>query len=450
MLAMAMVKPAFAQEVPPDIETNDVTQAEDTESVGELVDGEAGPAGSSATEATSREQPDSEQKADSALDEAPSSSGALGGTAEPEVESNPPPSERQVDLSHHLRADSSLGPRVAIGAFADFGLHFVDDPEAMQLEVGQLVIHSTAILSNEFSTFAEVTLDSVPEPGAYVQRLLFNWERSDALKVSAGRYHLPMTWWNATAHHGLWLQTTAERPRMLDYENAFVPNHAMGLFVTGQLPFLRQLGARYNIGVSGGGDDHHHTTESLQSATTGMAGHGSHDTEGAPVDVTLNGVVAVEPRGVPYLRIGISGLMGPDVVSGSSGRTNIAGAHIAYTSERPEFIVEALMVSHMYTADGHHGQSVRRVHHSGAGYAQLAWRLRGAGQKLKPYTRVEKIAVQEEDPNLIRSSDYLGTTAGLRIDIVPTLALKIDGTRQFTLGSENAHWSGNIQLSAAW
>ena len=53
------------------------------------------------------------------------------------------------------------------------------------------------------------------------------------MKVSLGRHHLPLTWWNSTFHHGLWLQTSAARPTIIGYSDAFVPNHAIGMVAEG-------------------------------------------------------------------------------------------------------------------------------------------------------------------------------------------------------------------------
>ena len=40
----------------------------------------------------------------------------------------------------------------------------------------------------------------------------FTFDKSDRLKVSFGRYHTPINYWNTAFHHGQWLQTTISRP----------------------------------------------------------------------------------------------------------------------------------------------------------------------------------------------------------------------------------------------
>jgi len=38
--------------------------------------------------------------------------------------------------------------------------------------------------------------------------LLIRYDYNDFFKLSFGRYHTPINYWNTAFHHGLWLQTT--------------------------------------------------------------------------------------------------------------------------------------------------------------------------------------------------------------------------------------------------
>ena len=365
-----------------------------------------------------------------------------------------------VDLSDYLPRGGSIRPSVSVGAFADFGYYFHDSFETSELRVGQLVFHSTARLSEQFATFAEVSLDSVPTPSVHVHRLLFQWESSDSLKVAVGRYHLPLTWWNATVHHGLWLQTTATRPGFLDFSASVLPNHAEGVFIQGQLPALRQLGVRYELGLSGGSADHNHGATEDDVAATGMFGtlgsnrpsqsteevhEHAHDHEQSSVRLTVNGVLAIEPRAIPHLRVGVSGLRGPHDQEMPTGHTQIAGAHMAYTSERPEVIVEGVVVSNDFESDDGEDET----HQTWATYAQAGYRLHAMGERIKPYARYEYLVNDIEDPAMAAFQSYAHLCGGTRVDLTPTLALKVELGR-YLAPTEVQDWGGAVQLSATW
>ena len=351
----------------------------------------------------------------------------------------------EIDLTAYT-SQTFTKPQLQVSMFSDIGLLLSDNFTTNEVQTGQLVFHTIANLTRGFSALTEVTLDSTPEPMAAVQRLIFHWEKNDALRISAGRYHLPLTWWNTTAHHGLWLQTTARRPRMLDYENSFIPNHAIGVFISGNLPALRPLGIRYNVALSGGGDDHHSHEE---SSTMEMDTMESADMSEDPSAATLNALLALEPPAFPYLRIGVSGLLELGMLDHETNTTRVLASHIAYTSDRPELIVEGVFVSHEMGSNAHHGGDDYETHNSFAGYAQFAWRLQSLGERLKPYSRFEYVKVHQSDPNLQNSSDFTGLLGGIRIDLNRSISLKFDTNWNFIEQPESA-MDANVQLSAAW
>ena len=53
-------------------------------------------------------------------------------------------------------------------------------------------------------------------------------------KLSFGRYHTPINYWNTAFHHGQWLQTTISRPEMTQFGGSFIPVHFIGALVEGR------------------------------------------------------------------------------------------------------------------------------------------------------------------------------------------------------------------------
>ncbi len=60
---------------------------------------------------------------------------------------------------------------------------------------------------------SDAGLGTPPVPGfnVEVERSIIRYEQNDFFKVSFGRYHTPINYWNTQFHHGSWLQTTAGR-----------------------------------------------------------------------------------------------------------------------------------------------------------------------------------------------------------------------------------------------
>jgi hypothetical protein len=321
----------------------------------------------------------------------------------------------------------TIDRRVLLGAFADIGFFATESGKRRDFQIGQLVLHGTVDLPKGFGAFAEVTVNSSPVWETRVERVLLTWEWSDALKLSLGRHHLPVTWWNATFHHGLWLQTTARRPLMIGYSDALIPNHAIGLIAEGLLPFWSALGLRYHLSLNGGGDDHKHTVAGAKekgrlAATAGLF---------------------AEPPALPALRVGAVAYWDPQRVrSGKQVAETLVGAHAIWTDERPEIAAEWVLVHHQE-------QGAATPFLSNAAYLQLAWRLAGSGEPFKPYVRYDRMRLEERDPTLQSVLSRDQWTLGLRWDVASQVALRVEGARKVPR-EQAATWEALVQVSATW
>ena len=367
--------------------------------------------------------------------------------------------------------------RLDLGAFTDINLNVPTDLEGVNVGIGQVVVHARAHLGSGFSTFGEFTLNS-PSWDVRVERLIFDWEPSDAFKLSVGRMHSPVTWWNQNFHHGVWLQTTATRPQMISFNRggtghshgaALLESHFKGARISGLLPFLDRAGLRYLAGVASGGDD-----------------SGVRDGVTVPYAFMTFANLALEPPDVPFLRVGITGNYVVDYPlpnQKKGARTLETGAHIAYTSDRPELIVEGVMTTdhvaeskrsslsneqttsslptdmsgthmsggHETTSTGMSTSTMQRAvpagsYQSGALYAQVAWRIARGKERFKPYARYEYTTLQHPDHGSKDPEVWHIVMAGLRVDLTNRIALKTEGVR-YTDTDTNVL---NVQLSAAW
>ena len=80
-----------------------------------------------------------------------------------------------------------------------------------------------------------------------VERVIIRYDLNDYFKLSFGRYHTPINYWNTAFHHGQWLQTTISRPEMTQFGGSFIPVHFVGSLVEGAVP-AGGLNLNYNFG----------------------------------------------------------------------------------------------------------------------------------------------------------------------------------------------------------
>lgn len=291
--------------------------------------------------------------------------------------------------------------------------------------LGQVVGHGTASLSDRLAFFGELSLTARDASyGVEVERAILRYDFSDEMKVSAGRYHTPVSFWNTAYHHGLWLQTSVARPEMIRFGSRFLPVHFVGLQVEGRLP--GELGFGYQAGVGNG-----------RAAIISRAGDAG-DLNGARAWV---GSAWVEPLALGGLRLGGAAYLDDVSREGAAAvDERILSAHAAWERGRPELIVEVADVSH--DASG--------VDHGSRGfYAHAGYTLGEGARAFTPYLRVEQIDVDGDDPvfaDLLE--DYDAVLGGVRYDFETLAAVKAEVRRE-TFGDDDAVTSLYLQASFA-
>jgi hypothetical protein len=293
--------------------------------------------------------------------------------------------------------------------------------------VGQVVAHMTASLGESFSVFGEVTATGKDsEYSVEVERMIVKYDFSDLLKISAGRYHTPVGYWNSAFHHGAWLQTTSNRPEVFRFGSKIVPIHFVGILAEGtwtQSP----LGLSYQAGFGNG--------RHANIARAGDAG----DING---DNAWMLQLRVAPDALYGLNLGVgyySDEVSPDGEPPIEERT--FSAYGAWTDESPEVIVEYVHSRHELVSNGAIDGDVT------AWYAQFAYRLKDDWSDWKPYARFEHTDVDNSDPLLgAEGLDYEGAILGLRWDFNSHAALKAE-YRSEEFASRGRENNFQVQLS---
>ena len=299
------------------------------------------------------------------------------------------------------------GAEFNIMGFGDISYVSRDGTDQDGFAVGQAVGHLSAYLGQGFGVFAEVS--ATGKDSGYsmeVERMIVKYDFSDQLKVSAGRYHTPIGYWNSSFHHGAWLQTTTSRPEMVKFGSKILPIHFVGLLAEGNIP-TSKLGLSYKAGF----------------------GNGRHENIGRAGDAgDINGDKAwmvqlqIAPDRYYGLAAGI-GYYNDEVAPGDRPpiEEGTISAFVAWTRESPEIIVEYLRSDHESLADRSNSGDVN------AWYAQFAYRLKGDKSLWKPYARLEDTDVDATDPLLFdQGLDYDARILGVRWDFNPYAAAKFE------------------------
>jgi len=267
-----------------------------------------------------------------------------------------------------------------------------------------MVAHGNATLSDRVAFFGELSIRAASS--GYVvamERAIIRYNFGDAAKVSLGRYHTPISYWNTAFHHGLWLQGSVARPESVRFGSRFIPVHMVGAQVEGRVPGSP---VSYVLGVANGRSDN--------IAAAGDAG----DVNGNRAVIASVFVTPSDPFG---LRVG--GAVYIDKVpqpAALDADERIASAHVVWDRGPAEFIAEYIDVSHEAAGSNtSNGSSAFYVH---AGY-----RLSDELSTVTPYARFERMDIDAADAVFqTLLTDYEAVVAGIRYDFDDLAALKLE------------------------
>lgn len=293
--------------------------------------------------------------------------------------------------------------------------------------IGQAVGHLVAALTDRLAYFGEFT--ATAQPGGYtleVERSIVRYDLTDELKLSGGRYHTPIGYWNTAFHHGTWLQTSVSRPEMVKYGTQFIPVHFVGAMAEGNMP-SGDLGLSYMAGVGNG-------RSSILSRGADAGDPNGSRAWTASIAARPNALYGLQLGG-GYYRDRVTPATGP------AAREGIASGYLAWQRESPEIIAEYAMVRHSPVEGGptttNHGY-----------YAQVAYRLLGGASRWKPYVRGERLTISSSDVIFAPLAlGYEGALGGLRCDFAPYAALKGELRRERYQGRK---WSTSMYLNVSF
>ena len=297
-------------------------------------------------------------------------------------------------------------PSLQIRGFGDVDFSATDQKGTNSgFNLGEFVLHMSSPLSKKVSVFGEIAYDPQQEGWSVdVERAIVRYDWNDHFKVSVGRFHTPINYWNTAFHHGTWLQTSIARPEMILFHGELLPAHFVGLMAEGSIPSGgANLG--YNVAIGNGRSFFLHEPGQIGDSNNNRA--------------WLANLYA-RPAKLYGLQVGASFYRDKiDKISlggGNEFREWIASAHLVWTKGAPEFLAEFANIHHQNIL-------TNAVANSDAFYAQLGYRMPWFEKTLKPYYRFEYIHTPKSEV-VFGNMDLVESIVGLRYDISSYAAFK--------------------------
>ncbi|MGA8763747.1 MAG: hypothetical protein WB562_12850, partial [Candidatus Sulfotelmatobacter sp.] len=247
------------------------------------------------------------------------------------------------------------------------------------------------------------------------RRILLKYDRNDYLKFSFGRYQTNIGYYNWAFRSAAWLQTTADRPLVMEYASngGLLPTQAIGVSVTGAIP-SGKLGLNY-VAEYGSSD-----TVRLNIDGDGSA---SDENNGNHVNVGFY----LRPAVIPGLQIGASYYH--DKISnfeqGASLRygQSIFNAYIVYVAHGIEFLNEGFLIRDRAL---HFSQPTANTP---AFYSQISKQM----GHIRPFFRYQYLNARSTNPIYEDIGLRFGSSFGARYELNDYIAFKaqLDHTIRF-------------------
>jgi len=369
-----------------------------------------------------------------------------------EAQAAPPPASPEMHTLRGIqwRGFGEFDYKVLDQRAPETGTYGFNPGSAGNFYTGDFDLFITSRLTERTSVLSEIDFEEGNAQGFKVdlRRMLFKYDLNDHLRLSLGRYQTGIGYYNWAFRSAAWLQTTADRPLVMEFatDGGPLPTQAVGVSLTGSLPAGR-LGLNY-LAQYGSSDTIRPDING--SGLLNDENNGNH----------FNVGVFLSPDRVPGLRIGGSIYHDQisDLVSSASGAGNvgtqggngkvpptsarwnqtIVNGHIVFVSRGIEFLNEGFLIRHAPIGTG-------EAFDTPAFYSQFS-------KKIGPFHPFFRFQYVNASPlNLVYDDIGLrfGPSFGARYDLNDYLAFKaqVDHTARRGLPDLNGL---HLQLSGSF
>ena len=315
--------------------------------------------------------------------------------------------------SHEHIMEIPGGPQMHIRGFSD--VNYIGTTQkgvTNSFFLGALDLFVTSRLSEKFSMLSEINFEAGEDNniGIDLERMLLTYRANDHFKLSFGRYHTAIGYYNTAYHHGTWFQTATGRPYLFFFEdqNGILPVHNVGLSLTGTIP-SGSLGLNYVAEIGNGRPARTPQNTTVQNRFDENNGK------------SFNLALFSRPEWASGLQFGAS-FYHDHLLPALPPRIqeDIPAVHVVYFSPKFEWLNEAVLIRHTFDNGG-------RSFDTPGFYTQIG---REWG-KYRPYFRYQYVNASPLEPVIAYASLQHGPSFGVRYDWSDYAAVKVQYSRSF-------------------
>jgi hypothetical protein len=354
-----------------------------------------------------------------------------------EAQAAPAPPSPDMHTLHGVqwRGFGELDYKVLDRRTPELGTYGFVPGSAGNFYTGDFDLFLNSRLNDKTSALAEIDFEEGDAQSFKVdlRRMLLKHDVNDHLRLSFGRYQTSIGYYNWAFRSATWLQTTADRPLVMEYASngGLLPTQAIGVSVTGSIP-SGKLGLNY-VAEYGSSD-------TIRPDING-SGLLNDENNGNQINVGL----FLNPDSIPGLRIGGSiyrdqisdlvdlastgqsvGTQGVGItVPPASARWNqtIVNGHVVYVAHGIEMLNEGFLIRDAPIGSG-------KTFNTPAFYSQFSKNL----GPIRPFFRYQYVNASPQNFIYNDVSLRYGPSFGARYDVNDFFAFKVQLDRTVRRG----------------
>jgi hypothetical protein len=315
--------------------------------------------------------------------------------------------------------------------------------------LGELSLHMSGNISDRMTVLVEAAVQTNADESQSIEteRYQITYLFSDLFKLTAGRFHEAMGYYNTAFHHGRILQTTIDRPLFLRFEDSggAIPTHLVGLWGYGNYEMVPGT-LQYDLMVGNGPKV---TGIGSDNAQLDVAKYQDNNTS-----KSVTARLTYLPTAVPNLGLGVYGLTSQTLGYNDPSIPNpgletmsvdqiIYGADLFYNGKALEIISELYQFNDKNRLAI--GPNSGEMFYASAYFIQLGYTIPHSA--FKPYLRYEGLDHNDTDPyfNAIGFGSYRRMVYGVRYNLDVHSALKLEGRSNHIVGQREYQ-----EVAAQW
>ena len=320
----------------------------------------------------------------------------------------PPAAQRETTAPERIDPNSTLLNMRGFGDYSVAGR--TQKGTTTPVSLGQIDLFITSDISDRFRFLTDLVFEKGTgnDFEEDLERVLLEYTHSDYFRLSVGRDHTAIGYYNLAFRHSSWWQTATGRPYLFLFEDegGILPGHIVGASASGQIP-SGPLGLHYIAEVGNG-----------RAATPGAEPVQNFVDENNHKAVNIN--IFSRPDGVPGLQVGFSAyrdLLTPP--NSARIQETILNTYAVFARSKFEWLNEGLLIRHV-------PQGLPHVFNTSGFYTQIAQ----AFGPFRPYLRYQYVNAPDNEPVFLPIYNVSvglqhGPSVGLRYDLGESVAAKL-------------------------